>query len=97
MREFHKGNGTPRLPSVVDELSGRALSCQRPAERCEDDERASQRTAREYLAVFSPGKGNFPLRSSQGDKRLILRDSFFKYRGRIQYAIPISSTRRNSE
>lgn len=48
---------------MADELSGRALSGQRPAERREDDERASQRAAREYFAVFSPGKGNFPFRS----------------------------------
>lgn len=63
MRELHEGNGASRLPAVADELSSRALSGQRPAERREDDERASQRTARKYFAVFSPGRGNFPFRS----------------------------------
>lgn len=62
MREFHEGNGAPRFPAVADELSGRALSGQRFAERCEDDERASQRIACEYFAIFSPGRCNFLFR-----------------------------------
>lgn len=59
MRELYEGNGAPRLPAVADELSGRALSGQRSSERCEDDERASQRIAGEYFAVFSPGRYDF--------------------------------------
>lgn len=94
MRELHEGNGTPRFPAVADELSGRALSGQRSTERCEDDERASQRTAREYSTIFSPGRCNFRF-SRQRDKRLTLRD--LKSRGRTRYAIPTSSTNRSRE